>query len=212
MRIGIFGGTFDPVHLGHLILAEHCREQALLDQIWFVPCARQPLKDRAITTTDRQRSEMIEMAIAGCDPFHLSKLELERGGVSYTVDTLEQIISLQPAVQLFLLMGRDSLQTFEKWKSPERVCELSIPLIANRPGSDVVDLSPLRPYASDARFREFESYSIRSPLIEISSTDLRGRIANRQSIRYLVPRAVEKYIETHQLYSPLDKQPKTSPD
>jgi nicotinate-nucleotide adenylyltransferase len=207
MRIGIFGGTFDPIHLGHLILAEHCREQARLDQIWFIPCSRQPLKDRQVVTTDRQRCEMIEMAIAGCDPFHLSKAELERGGISYTVETLEQLKSQQPSAQFFLLMGDDSLESFSQWKSPARICELSIPLIANRPHCDQVDLTPLKVYASPTRFAEIESYRIVSPLIEISSTELRDRVAQRKTIRYLVPRAVEKYIEAQKLYSTDQKNP-----
>jgi nicotinate-nucleotide adenylyltransferase len=207
MRIGIFGGTFDPIHLGHLILAEHCREQARLDQIWFIPCAQQPLKERQTTTTDRQRCEMVELAIAGCDPFHLSKLELERGGTSYTVDTLEQIESMQPGIQLFLLIGDDSLESFSKWKSPARICELAIPLIANRPGFDSIDLTPLQAFTTPERFAEIESYRIASPMIEISSTNLRDRVAQGKSIRYLVPRAVEKYIETQKLYSAEQKNP-----
>lgn len=200
MRIGIFGGTFDPIHVGHLILAEQCREQAGLDQIWFVPCARQPLKDRPITTTDRQRCEMIELAIAGCEPFHLSQLELERGGTSYTVDTLEQIHASRPNDELFLLMGDDALESFDKWKSPQRICELAIPLIANRPGFEQVDLRPLKQYVDDKRFKKIESYSVTSPMIEISSTELRERIKLGKTIRYLVPRAVEKYIETQGIY------------
>jgi len=200
MRIGIFGGTFDPIHFGHLILAEQCREQARLDQIWFVPCAKQPLKDRVISTTDRQRMEMIELAIAGHEPFHLKKFELERGGTSYTVDTLEQISVSHPDAELFVLMGDDSLDSFAQWKSPQRICELAIPLVIGRPGFEQVDLSPLRKFVDEARFREFESWAIVSPLIEISSTNLRERIKSGRSVRYLLPRAVEKYIETHQLY------------
>lgn len=200
MRIGIFGGTFDPIHVGHLILAEQCREQARLDQIWFIPCARQPLKDRTITTTDRQRCEMIELAIAGCEPFHLKQFELQRGGTSYTVDTLDQVRASHPDDELFLLMGDDSLDSFAKWKSPERICELAIPLIASRPGFDQVDLSPLSKYVDEARFREIEYHAITSPLIQISSTDLRERIRSGRTVRFLMPRAVEKYIETQKLY------------
>jgi nicotinate-nucleotide adenylyltransferase len=200
MRIGIFGGTFDPIHIGHLILAEQCREQAGLDQIWFVPCARQPLKDRPITTTDRQRCEMIELAIAGCEPFHLSQLEMERGGTSYTVDTLEQIHASHPNDKLFLLLGDDSLESFARWKAPRRICELAIPLIANRPGFDQVDLRLLKEYVGEERYRELVSYSITSPMIEISSTELREKIKSGRTVRYLLPRAVEKYIETQRLY------------
>lgn len=200
LRIGILGGSFDPIHSGHLILAEQCRQQAQLDQVWFVPCAQQPLKDRNTITTDRQRCEMIELAIAGHESFHLSKIELERGGISYTVDTLEQIQQLHPKAQLFLLMGEDSLKTFSRWKSPERICELAIPLVVNRPGEQRADLSCFKALTDSSRYQQIESYRIVSPLIEVSSSDLRNKIAASQSVRYLLPRAVEKYIETQKLY------------
>ena len=200
MRIGIFGGSFDPIHLGHLILAEQCREQARLDQVWFIPCAQQPLKQQGAQSTDRQRVEMIELALAGYQSFVLSKLELERGGVSYMVDTLELIQASHPEAELFLLMGDDSLESFSRWKSPQRICQLATPLVVNRPGSGDVDLTVLKPFASATRMAEIQQYNITSPRIEISSTDLRQRIGGGKSIRYLVPRAVEKYAQTQNLY------------
>ena len=200
MRIGIFGGSFDPIHLGHLILAEQCREQANLDQIRFVPCALQPHKQDGTHGTDRQRSEMVELALAGHEPFVLSKIEMERGGVSYTVDTLTTIHELHPDDELFLLMGDDSLGSFSTWREPEMICTLAIPLVANRPGSGDVDLSVLKPYVDDARFALFQQTAINSPYIQISSSEIRAKIASGKSIRYLTPRPVEKYIETQKLY------------
>ena len=102
MRIGVFGGSFDPVHQGHLILAEQCREQAGLDAVWFVPCALNPHKERGAQGTDRQRIEMIELAIAGNLAFQLARIEIDRGGVSYTVDTLKAIRELHADDELFL--------------------------------------------------------------------------------------------------------------
>lgn len=202
MRIGIFGGSFDPIHHGHLILAEQCREQANLDQVWFVPCAQSPLKEGTAQATNRQRVEMVELALSGHVPFVLSKLELEREGVSYSVDTLTEIRRQHPDDELFLLMGDDSLESFPRWKEPQRICELALPLVVNRPGSGDVDLSLLKEYVDAERFAAIESLVICSPMIEISSTAMREKIASGKSIRFLTPRAVEKYIETQKLYLP----------
>ncbi len=201
MRTGIFGGSFDPIHNGHLILAEQCREQAGLDQVWFVPCAQQPLKKGKPQATNRQRAEMIEMAIAGHDAFRLSRIELERDEISYTVDTLEQIHAAHPDAQLFLLMGDDSLESFSQWRSPERICELAAPLVVKRPGCGAVDLNAVRPFVTPQRFDELKSWTITSPEIGISSSDLRSRLAAGKSVRYLIPRAVERYIETGRVYT-----------
>jgi nicotinate-nucleotide adenylyltransferase len=200
MRIGIFGGSFDPIHLGHLILAEHCRESAKLDQVWFVPCALSPHKQEGAHGTDRQRTEMIGLALGGHEAFVLSKLELERGGVSYTVDTLKEIQQSHPDDELFLLMGDDSLESFSSWKEPQQICELVCPIVVNRPGSGTVDLSALKEYVDDDRFKKFESLNVQSPQVEISSSNIRQRVSGNQSIRYLTPRPVEKYIETQKVY------------
>jgi len=200
MRIGIFGGSFDPIHLGHLILAEQCREQAPLDQVWFVPCSLQPHKHNGAHGTDRQRSEMIEIAIAGHESFVLSKLEMERGGVSYTVETLEQIHESNPEDELFLLMGDDSLENFDSWREPGKICRLATPLVVNRPGRGEVDVSLLKKYVDAERFTMFEETAIKSPRIEISSSDIRAKVADGKSIRYLTSRGVEKYIEAQKLF------------
>ncbi len=200
MRIGIFGGSFDPIHLGHLILAEQCREQAKLDQVLFVPNAQNPLKPDGASAMDRQRCEMIEFAIAGHESFYLSKVEIERGGVSYTVDTLQEIADNQPDDELFFLMGGDSLDSFDKWHKPEQILKLASPLIVNRPGADPIDLSKLAAFTEPDRLKSFESLLVESPMIEISSSDLRQRIGAGKSGRYQLPRAVEKFIQTQKLY------------
>lgn len=200
MRIGIFGGSFDPIHQGHLVLAEQCREQAELDEVWFVPCSLGPHKQAGAHGTDRQRTEMIELALAGHLPFVLSTLEIERGGVSYTVESLQQIKESNPDDELFLLMGDDSLEDFPNWRKPETICQLAVPLIANRPGSGEVDLSILKPFVDEDRYSLFQQRAIVSPRIQISSREIREKLAAGKSIRYLTPRSVEKYMETQGLY------------
>lgn len=202
MRIGIFGGSFDPIHQGHLILAENCRDQAKLDQVLFIPCAANPLKPDSPTSTDRQRCEMIELAIAGHESFRLSKIEIERKGLSYTVDTLESLSESHPDAELFLLMGDDSLESFDRWQSPERICELATPLVANRPGSGEVDLSVLEKHCSAERYQQACAATVISPMIEISSSNIRDRIASEQSVRYLMSRGVQRYIESQSVYTP----------
>ena len=200
MRIGIFGGSFDPIHFGHLILAEHCREQANLDQVWFMPCALGPHKSDGAHGTVRQRTEMIELALGGHEAFLLSKLEIERGDVSYTVDTLKQIKETNPEDELFLMMGDDSLENFPSWRDPETICELATPVVVNRPGSGDVDLSVLKQFVSPERFQSFEKLKITCPRIEISSSEIRKKVGDGKSIRFLTPRSVEKYIETQKLF------------
>jgi nicotinate-nucleotide adenylyltransferase len=201
MRIGIFGGSFDPIHHGHLILAENCREQAKLDQVWFMPCAMSPHKTDGANSTARQRIEMIELALSGHEAFVLSKLEIERGDVSFTVDTLAEIHTSNPDEELFLLMGDDSLESFSRWKEPGRICELATPVVVNRPGSGKVDLSVLKEYVDAERFKLFEQMAIESPQIEISSSQIREKVGQGKSIRFLTPRSVEKYIETQKLFA-----------
>lgn len=200
MRIGIFGGSFDPIHQGHLILAEQCREQAELDQVWFVPCSTSPLKSNGPKASNRQRKEMVELALAGHEPFRLSSIELDRGGVSFTVDTLTTFSESYPDDDLFFLMGDDSLESFDRWKEPARICELATPLIVNRPGSGEVDLSMLKPFVDDARYSEIQASQVTSPMIDISSSDIRRRVVADESIRFLLPRSVERYLQSQKLY------------
>ena len=202
MRIGIFGGSFDPVHYGHLILAEHCREQVQLDQVWFMPSSIAPHKRDGATLTQRQRMELIDLAIGGYEFFQASDIELQRGGVSYTVDTLTEIRRDRPNDDLFFMIGADSLHQFDSWREPAKICELAIPLVVGRPGADPVDLNVFASFVDQARLKIFKEHRVESPLIEISSTDIRQRVRESRSIRFLTPRAVEKYIETQKLYLP----------
>lgn len=200
MRLGIFGGSFDPIHYGHLLLAEACREQCELDRVLFMPAATAPHKQTANATQARHRLEMVELAIAGHAGFATSTLELDRGGVSYTVDTLAATAEQYPEAELFFLMGADSLNELATWRQPERICELAIPVVVARGGEAKPDFSSLAPLTSPERLGEIESHLVQAPLIELSSTEIRERVAGQRSIRFRTPRAVEQYIQTHDLY------------
>ena len=201
MRIGVFGGSFDPVHLGHLILAENCRQQANLDQILFVPCAMSPHKLDGAHGTDRQRLEMLDLAIGGHRDFVRSDMEIKRGGVSYTVDTLRELEESQPGNEWFFLMGADSLESFSSWKEPDEILKLAKPIVVGRPGSEI-DLGSLEKNSSADYVKSLRDLSVESPLIEISSSNIRQRVAESKSIRFLVPRSIEQYIVTQKLYLP----------
>ncbi len=132
MRLGIFGGTFDPVHYGHLLLAESCREQLGLDQVWFLPAAVPPHKQERTLAPASARAEMLELAIGGHPAFAVCRHEIDRGGVNYTADTLSLIKAEDPTRELFFLMGADSLRDLPGWKNPARICELALPVMVCR--------------------------------------------------------------------------------
>jgi nicotinate-nucleotide adenylyltransferase len=200
MRRGIYGGSFDPVHYGHLLLAECCRESCQLDQVWFIPAALAPHKRQTPPTAAARRVEMLRLAIAGHPAFQVSLLELERGGVSYTVDTLEQIHEQEPAVELYLLLGADSLRDFPSWRAVRRVCELARIVVVRRGADPAPDWTPLRRFLGDDSATILHPHDVEMPQVDFSSSAIRAAVAQGQSIRYRTPRAVEKYIETHQLY------------
>ena len=198
MRVGIFGGTFDPIHCGHLVLAEQCREQCKLDEVWFVPAALPPHKLTVSITSPKSRCEMIEFAISGNPAFRLSTIELERNGPSFTVATLEQLYAQQSSHELFLLIGADSLKDLPQWREPARILELATVVAVNRGDRPLPDRSELRAVVGAAADRRIVTVTM--PGIDISSTDIRSRVHAGRSIRYLVPRAVEMYIHDQGLF------------
>lgn len=200
MRVGIFGGSFNPIHQGHLLLAECCRESAQLDQVLFLPAAVSPLKQDRPLAAAKQRIEMIELAIGGHQPFELSTLEIDRGGISYTVDTLRTLTAQRPADEWFFLLGADSIRDLPRWREPAEICRLATLLVVRRGGLPPVDYDVLSPFVSVERRDYFRSLEVEMPLMEISSTDLRQRIAAGRSVRYRMPRAVEEYIRQQRLY------------
>src|SRR5438270_13637789 len=143
MRVGVFGGTFDPVHLGHLILAEQCREQARLDQVWFIPAARPPHKSDRPLTPFAQRVEMLALALAGQPSFRIDELEKDRPGWSYTADTLAEVHRRHPGDEFLLLIGSDTLHDLRHWHDPARVAALAIFLVVARPGWELTDVEGL---------------------------------------------------------------------
>ena len=200
MRLGLFGGSFDPVHYGHLLLAEICREECRLEQVWFVPAAIAPHKRDRGHASDSQRLEMLRLAIAGHEAFQVSDVEIARGGISYTVDTLTEVRRQRPDDELFFLMGADSLDDFPTWREPGKICQLATIIVVDRHGSQPVDLQRLAAFADPQRLEQIRQHRVEFPLIEISSTDIRHRAAAGKSIRFRLPRAVEKYIETNGVY------------
>jgi nicotinate-nucleotide adenylyltransferase len=205
MRLGIFGGSFDPVHYGHLLLAECCRDQCGLDEVWFVPAAVPPHKQQATLTAANHRLEMLRLATGGDTAFAVCTLELDRGGLSYTVDTLANIRADQPNDDLFLLLGADSLADLPNWRAPARICELALPVGVRRPAIDgsaapEPDFEMLAPLISAERLELIRRQHVEMPVIGLSASEIRRSVAAGQSIRYRTPRAVERYIKTHGLY------------
>lgn len=195
-RVGIFGGTFDPVHLGHLIIASEIRFALALERVLFVPAAQPPHKPERMVTADHHRLAMLELAIAGNPDFGISRVELERSGPSYTVDTLEILNRQLAPAGLVLLMGADSLRDLPTWREPGRIAERAELAVAQRPGVEV-DLDAVYEAIPEARGR---IHLVDIPLIGISSSDIRRRVQEGRPIRFHVPTAVERYIVEHGLY------------
>ena len=189
MRLGVLGGTFDPVHLGHLRLAETAREQMGLDRVVFVPAGLPWRKAGASIAPAGHRLSMLRLATA-CNPaFEVSDLEVAREGPSYTAETLEALAEAHPGAELFFLLGEDALADLPNWYQPERIRELATLAVARRPGE------PVEAGGSNGAVVWLEM-----PRLEISATEIRDRVRSGLSIRYLVPDAVEKYIREHGLY------------
>jgi nicotinate-nucleotide adenylyltransferase len=200
MRVGVFGGTFDPVHYGHLILAEQAREQGRLDEVWFIPAARPPHKSESDLTRFDHRAEMLTLAVAGHPGFRVLDLEKDRPGPSYTVDTLAELHRRHPGDEFWLLVGADTLADLGSWHEKRRLPELAGLMVMARPGHSVPGEDLVRAELELAPADRLRLQTIDVPLIDISSRDLRRRTAAGRSIRYFVPRAVEVYIQEKHLY------------
>lgn len=195
MRLGLFGGTFDPIHVGHLILAELCREACGLDQVWFVVAGEPPHKPRGRTALS-DRLEMTRIAIAGHPAFAVSELEAHRPGPHYSVETLDAVRRQRPDDTLFFLIGADSLADLPFWREPERIVRMASLVVVNRPGGEASGFPSSFELPPDAQ----PVLAVTIPPIGIASTELRQRVAAGRSIRYQVPRGVEAYIEAQGLY------------
>ena len=200
MRIGIFGGSFDPVHIGHLWIAQAAIETLRLDQVRWIPAANSPLKPNGPVASDQDRLQMVRLAVSGCEDHVVDDREIKRGDVSYTVDTLEELAGEYPQAELFLIIGSDSLQSFPRWYRPDRLLELATPAVVQRGGADQIDFSVLAGLADQTEIDKISKQVIQMPVIELSSTELRQRVTTGRSIRFKVPRAVEALIEANEIY------------
>jgi nicotinate-nucleotide adenylyltransferase len=186
LRLGVLGGTFDPVHIGHLVLGEAAREQLNLDRVLFVPTGVQWRKAGREIAPAEHRVAMVQLAIQGNPAFEVSTLEVERPGPSYTADTLGTLAAENPGAELFVTLGRDAYQDLPNWVRPERIRELATVVVAARGGEGANVAAP--------------AVRLEMPEIGISATDIRRRVAGGRSIRYLVPATVEAYIRDQRLY------------
>jgi len=193
-RLGVFGGTFDPPHLGHLLLAEQARQHFALDGVLFVPTGQPPGKSLALRGTAEQRYAMLVAACASNPDFAVSRLELERPGVSYTIDSLRALAAVcQDRAQLFFIVGGDAAADLPKWKDASQLASLASFIVAGRVNTTAAQVAA----AKTAGFRLLE---LEMPLLQISARDIRERVAAGQSVRYLVCQGVWQYIRQSGLY------------
>jgi nicotinate-nucleotide adenylyltransferase len=191
MKIGIFGGTFNPPHIGHLIVAEYARESAGLDKILFIPAYISPLKNSGEEINSQDRLAMTELAIQRNPHFELSDIELKRKGKSFTVDTIEYLRTQFRDAEFYLLIGMDNYYSLQEWKDSQNLLSTINIFVLNRPG------------VSNSLNKKIDNKKIKFlqvPNIDISSTNLRKRIKTGNSVRYNIPESVLEYITAHKLY------------
>ncbi len=187
MKIGILGGTFNPIHIGHLILAEEAREKLGLDGIIFVPTYLPPHKDSSDIAAAEDRLTMVKMAVSGNPYFSVSELEIKRDGRSYTIDTIRQLKAKYPNDDLYFIIGSDLLTYLEEWKDLDEINKMVRFIVATRPG-----------YALEKIPSRISTLPIRA--VDISGFEIRKAIRENKSFRYLVPEAVFDYMNEHKLY------------
>lgn len=197
-KIGIMGGTFNPIHMGHLLLAESALHQFCLDEVLIMPTGNPYYKKIQESVTEADRVNMVKLAIADNEHFVLSLQEIEREGATYTVETLEELTSKYPENEYYFIMGEDSLYHIESWKEPEKIARLAVLLVAGRYEGPAASLMSQIEYIEDKYDADIRY--INSPTMEISSNDIRKRVKEGRSIKYLVKDEVAQYIYTHHLY------------
>ncbi len=198
-RIGISGGTFDPIHNGHLIISEEIRETHNLDKIIFVPTGKPPHKPGHMVTMPEHRFNMVKMAVSTNYCFDVSRIELDREGYIYTIDTMNFLKQqYEKETDFFFIAGSDVVWDLPKWKDPKGLFEICDFIVATRPGFDTVQLVK----EADRLKREYNARITitKTPLIDISSSDIRERVQERRTIKYLVPECIEEYIKNNGLY------------
>jgi nicotinate-nucleotide adenylyltransferase len=197
-KVGILGGTFNPVHIGHLLIAQDALEQAGLDVVKFIPCARPPHKRAGRLAPAQDRLEMLRLAVAGDARFEVDDIETRRGGVSYSVETLEELTRRAPGDVFYFIIGSDSLAELHRWRDIRAVARLCRFVVLTRPGG--TRAAPTQSAARRLRPLGVRMLAARGHLCDVSSRELRKRIASGRPIRYFVPDAVAGYIEGQQLY------------
>lgn len=196
-RLGIMGGTFDPIHFGHLCCAEQVKSACGLDAVLFLPAGNPVFKLNQDVTPGADRLAMCQLALASNQDFFLSSMEIDREGVTYTVDTLCELRTLYgPDTELCWIMGADAAAGLPLWKDVERIAAMATILLVDRPGSEAA----LRLLPHLAGIGDMTIDIVQTTLLDISSTDIRNRVRGGQTIRYLVPDDVRDYILDHQLY------------
>lgn len=197
-KIGIMGGTFDPIHYGHLILAQTALEAFALDEIMFVPSGTPWLKDSTKVLSKNKRVHMTGIAIEDNSDFALSTIEIDREGNSYSYETVEELKKQQPDTEFYFILGADSLLEIEKWKHPDRLMSECILLAAVRDDCDEVGLQKHIAYLKEKYNADVRILPAKR--IDISSSDIRDRIKNGKSVRYMLPDPVIHFIEKNHLY------------
>ena len=187
-KIGILGGSFDPIHFGHLLMAQSAAEALKLDTVLFIPAFCSPLKSKHNIPAADKRLAMVKAAIKGNLVFKVYDGELRRQGISYTIDTLIELTKANPKAKFYLLLGADSLKQFHRWKDSQGILRLVNLVILNRPGFD-------KNYP-----KQWPYVKVNMPAVDISSSDIRERLKLKKSIWYLTPKAVIRYINQHKLY------------
>ena len=190
-RIGLFGGSFDPVHNAHVVLAATALEQIKLDEVRWIPVGQPWQKTRALADA-ADREAMVRLAIAGEPRFVLDRSELRRRGASFTLDTVREFVAAEPGAQAFLILGQDQYSSLHTWRDWRELLALVTLAIANRPGAVL---------AVNTQIARVEHQAVLLPMMDVSSTEVRRRVAAGESIAGLVPDTVASYIEQHRLYS-----------
>lgn len=198
MRVGIFGGTFDPLHWGHFHLAISLLEKHNLDQVWWIPVQINPFKESQPVSA-KDRLAMLKLGLEGISAFKVMDLEMNRPGPSYTIDTLRELHRAHPEVSFYLLLGDDALAHFDRWKDPEEIIDLAPPLIGARQYLNFPSFLSLPQKVLNA----LEEGWTPLPLMEISATNIRKRLKEKLFCAHLAPAKVLDYIAQHRLYSPL---------
>ena len=189
MRLGIFGGSFDPIHLGHLLVAQAAREELRLDKIFFVPAAQSPFKPEQQPTPPNLRLQMLRLALAGQPHFEIDDQETERGGVSYSIDTVKNFHTRFPSAKIFYLIGADHVEKLTKWREAMELAALAEFIVIPRPGENAVPLPT-----------PFRGEMLRGFPLGVSSSQIRARVKQDLSIENLVPTAVAEAIRNNRLY------------